>query len=53
MNVTTIEKAYEMAVDAMMQATPEMPREIAEIHCRTCLGSHQFRIVRRGNPKCN
>jgi hypothetical protein len=30
MNVTTIEKAYEMAVDAMMQATPEMPREIAE-----------------------
>jgi len=30
MNVQTIQKAYEMAVDAMMQATPEMPREVAE-----------------------
>jgi hypothetical protein len=30
MNVKTIEKAYEMAVDAMMQATPDMPRETAE-----------------------
>jgi hypothetical protein len=30
MNVQTIQKAYEMAVDAMMQATPEMPRETAE-----------------------
>jgi DNA-binding transcriptional regulator YhcF (GntR family) len=30
MNVNTIQKAYEMAVDAMMQATPEMPRETAE-----------------------
>jgi hypothetical protein len=30
MNVKTIEKAYLMAVDAMMQATPEMPRETAE-----------------------
>lgn len=30
MNVKTIHQAYEMAVDAMMQATPEMPRETAE-----------------------
>jgi hypothetical protein len=30
MNVKSIQKAYEMAVDAMMQATPEMPREVAE-----------------------
>jgi hypothetical protein len=30
MNVNSIEKAYVMAVDAMMQATPEMPRETAE-----------------------
>ena len=30
MNVNTIQKAYEMAVEAMMQATPEMPRETAE-----------------------
>jgi hypothetical protein len=30
MNVKTIHQAYEMAVDAMMQATPEMPREVAE-----------------------
>jgi hypothetical protein len=30
MRVKTIEKAYEMAVDAMMQATPDMPRETAE-----------------------
>jgi hypothetical protein len=30
MNIKSIEKAYEMAVDAMMQATPEMPRETAE-----------------------
>jgi hypothetical protein len=30
MNVKSIEKAYEMAVDAMMQANPEMPRKIAE-----------------------
>jgi len=30
MNVKSIEKAYEMAVDAMMQATPEMPRRVAE-----------------------
>ena len=30
MNVQTIQKSYEMAVDAMMQATPEMPRETAE-----------------------
>jgi len=30
MNVKSIQKAYEMAVDAMMQATPEMPRETAE-----------------------
>jgi hypothetical protein len=30
MNVENIQKAYEMAVDAMMQATPEMPREVAE-----------------------
>jgi len=30
MNVQTIEKAYLMAVEAMMEATPEMPREIAE-----------------------
>ena len=30
MNVQTIQKAYEMAVDAMMQATPDMPRETAE-----------------------
>jgi hypothetical protein len=30
MNVKSIEKAYEIAVDAMMQATPEMPREVAQ-----------------------
>ena len=30
MIVKSIQKAYEMAVDAMMQATPEMPRETAE-----------------------
>jgi hypothetical protein len=30
MNVKSIQKAYEMAVDAMMQATPKMPRETAE-----------------------
>jgi hypothetical protein len=30
MNVKSIEKAYEMAVNAMMQANPEMPRKIAE-----------------------
>jgi hypothetical protein len=30
MNIKSIEKAYEMAVDAMMQATPEMPREVAQ-----------------------
>jgi hypothetical protein len=30
MNVKSIEKAYEMAVNAMMQATPEMPRRVAE-----------------------
>ena len=30
MNVQTIQKAYEMAVEAMMQVTPEMPRETAE-----------------------
>jgi hypothetical protein len=30
MNVKSIQKAYELAVDAMMQATPEMPRETAE-----------------------
>ena len=30
MNVKSIQKAYEIAVDAMMQATPEMPRETAE-----------------------
>ena len=30
MNVKSIEKAYEMAVDAMMQANPEMPRRVAE-----------------------
>jgi hypothetical protein len=30
MNVKSIQKAYEMAVDAMMQASPEMPRETAE-----------------------
>jgi len=30
MNVKSIQKAYEMAVNAMMQATPEMPRETAE-----------------------
>jgi hypothetical protein len=30
MNVKSIEKAYEMAVDAMMQASPEMPRRVAE-----------------------
>jgi hypothetical protein len=30
MNVKTIEKAYLMAVEAMMEATPEMPREVAE-----------------------
>lgn len=30
MNVKSIQKAYEMAVDAMMQATPEMPRKTAE-----------------------
>ena len=30
MNVQTIQKAYEMAVEAMMDATPTMPREVAE-----------------------
>ena len=30
MNVQTIQKAYLMAVEAMMEATPEMPRETAE-----------------------
>ena len=30
MNVNTIQKAYVMAVEAMMEATPEMPRETAE-----------------------
>lgn len=30
MNVNTIQKAYEMAVEAMMEATPTMPRETAE-----------------------
>ena len=30
MNVKTIEKAYLIAVEAMMDATPEMPREVAE-----------------------
>jgi hypothetical protein len=30
MNVQTIEKAYLIAVEAMMEATPEMPREVAE-----------------------
>ena len=30
MNVQTIQKAYEMAVEAMMEATPDMPRETAE-----------------------
>jgi hypothetical protein len=30
MNVENIQKAYEMAVEAMMEATPTMPREVAE-----------------------
>jgi hypothetical protein len=30
MNVENIQKAYEMAVEAMLQATPDMPREVAE-----------------------
>jgi hypothetical protein len=30
MKIKSIEKAYEMAVLAMMDATPEMPREVAE-----------------------
>lgn len=30
MNVQTIEKAYLFAVEAMMEATPEMPRATAE-----------------------
>jgi DNA-binding transcriptional regulator YhcF (GntR family) len=30
MNVNTIQKAYEMAVEAMMEATPTMPRKTAE-----------------------
>ena len=30
MNTTRIQAAYQMAVQTMMQASPEMPREIAE-----------------------
>ena len=30
MNQTRIQAAYQMAVQTMMQASPEMPREVAE-----------------------
>lgn len=30
MNKTRIQEAYEMAVQTMMMASPEMPREVAE-----------------------
>jgi hypothetical protein len=30
MNTTRIQAAYQMAVQTMMQASPEMPREVAE-----------------------
>ena len=30
MNQTRIQAAYQMAIQTMMQASPEMPREVAE-----------------------
>ena len=30
MNQTRVQAAYQMAVQTMMQASPEMPREVAE-----------------------